>query len=161
MLECPGLSTDEAITNYPSRLTSSSDLSGVILLLFEGTDETLFHTVFADLGIRACDDNAFDVAGSANCAGLLECVHGVGAVRSSDVGVLNGDHWNDEVVDLRNEDVVSVRIKDVVVLSSEHHIILISASVGVLRHDQVLRRGDVGRVRKCVYTIRHRFSDKE
>jgi hypothetical protein len=60
------------------------------------------------------------------------------------VGVLKRAHWNEEVVDLGNRHVVCLRIKDVVVLSSEHHVVLISASVGVLRDDQVLRRGDVG-----------------
>jgi hypothetical protein len=116
--------------NYPSRLTSSSDLSGVVLLLFEGTGESLLHTVFADLGIGARDDNAFDMAGSANCAGLLVSVHGVGAMSSSDVGVLNRGHG-------------VLVVETVVVLRSNHGVVeIMEAHVLDRQHSSVLRQSD-------------------
>jgi hypothetical protein len=116
---------------------NSSGFAGAVFLLdLKSAGHTLLLTVGAQLRAAADHSLALGLAAGTEGARLFQLAHVV--------GVLKRAHWNEEVVDLGNRHVVCLRIKDVVVLSSEHHVVLISASVGVLRDDQVLRRGDVG-----------------
>jgi hypothetical protein len=83
--------------------------------------------VLADFNIRVGDDDALDIPGSVDCAGLLESIYMVGGLRRGGVGVLSDGGLVTEVV-------VAVRIQQDPCSAWGW------PRLRILRHIQILRR---------------------